>query len=74
MTDTPRIDGGRVPVLMDLLSPGYTSVQLTSDLKSFWDNTYFEVRKELRRRYPKHSWPDNPLEAEAVRGVRRKEK
>ena len=74
MTDTPRIDGGRVPVLMDLLSPGYKSVQLTSDLKSFWDNTYFEVRKELRRRYPKHSWPDNPLEAEAVRGVRRKEK
>ncbi|MGM9741533.1 MAG: ATP-dependent helicase HrpB [Candidatus Cryptobacteroides sp.] len=72
MSDTPRIDGGRVPVLMDLLSPGYKSVQLTSDLRSFWENTYFEVRKELRRRYPKHSWPDNPLEAEAVRGVKRK--
>lgn len=72
MIDTPRVDNGRVPVLMDLLSPGYKSVQLTSDLKSFWENTYFEVRKELRRRYPKHFWPDNPLEAEAVRGVKRR--
>lgn len=72
LTDTPRVDDGRVPVLMDLLSPGYKSVQLTSDLRSFWENAYFDVRKELRRRYPKHSWPDNPLEAEAVRGVRKK--
>ena len=72
MTDTPRVDAGRLPVLMELLSPGYKPVQLTSDLASFWSGTYFEVRKELRRRYPKHSWPDNPLEAEAVRGVRRK--
>ena len=60
MLDTPRVDNGRVPVLMDLLSPGYKSVQLTSDLKSFWANAYFEVRKELRRRYPKHFWPDEP--------------
>ena len=72
MTDTPRVDGGTLPVLMELLSPGYKPVQLTSDLHSFWQDTYFEVRKELRRRYPRHSWPDNPLEAEAVRGVRRK--
>lgn len=72
MLDTPRVDDGRRPVLMELLSPGYKSVQLTSDLRSFWSGTYFEVRKELRRRYPKHAWPDNPLEAEAVRGVRRK--
>ena len=72
MVDTPRVDNGRLPVLMDLLSPGFKSVQLTSDLKSFWENTYFEVRKELKRRYPKHSWPDNPLEAEAVRGVKRR--
>lgn len=71
LTDTPRVDGGRVPVLMELLSPGYKPVQLTSDLRSFWGGTYFEVRKELRRRYPKHSWPDDPLAAEAVRGVRR---
>jgi ATP-dependent helicase HrpB len=72
LLDTPRVDDGRRPVLMELLSPGYKPVQLTSDLRSFWSNTYFEVRKELRRRYPKHAWPDNPLEAEAVRGVRRK--
>ena len=72
LLDTPRVDDGRRPVLMELLSPGYKSVQLTADLRSFWSGTYFEVRKELRRRYPKHAWPDNPLEAEAVRGVRRK--
>ena len=72
MTDTPRVDGGRVKVLMELLSPGYKPVQLTSDLGSFWHGTYFEVRKELRRRYPRHYWPDNPLEAEAVRGVPRR--
>ena len=70
MKETPRVDGGRLPVLMELLSPGYKPVQLTSDLGSFWRTTYFEVRAELRRRYPKHSWPDNPLEAEAVRGVK----
>lgn len=69
LTDTPRVDGA--PVLMELLSPGFKPVQLTSDLRSFWQGTYFEVRKELRRRYPKHSWPDNPLEAEPVRGTRR---
>lgn len=69
LTDTPRVDG--TPVLMELLSPGFKPVQLTSDLRSFWQGTYFEVRKELRRRYPKHSWPDNPLEAEPVRGTRR---
>ena len=72
LTDTPRVDGGRRPVLMELLSPGYKPVQLTSDLRSFWENTYFQVRKELRRRYPKHAWPDNPLEADPVRGIRRK--
>lgn len=71
MERTPMVDGGRRPVLMELLSPGYKPVQLTQDLANFWKETYFEVRKELKRRYPKHSWPDNPLEAEAVRGVRR---
>ncbi len=71
MLDTPRVDDGRRAVLMELLSPGYKPVQLTSDLRSFWNGTYFEVRKERRRRYPKHSWPDNPLQAPAVRGPRR---
>lgn len=73
MEDTPRVDGGRRSLLMELLSPGFKPVQLTEDLRSFWQNTYFEVRKELFRRYPKHYWPDNPLEAEAVRGVRRRQ-
>lgn len=72
MTDTPRVDNGTRPLLMELLSPGFKPVQLTKDLRSFWNDAYFEVRKELRRRYPKHYWPDNPLEAQAVRGVRRK--
>ena len=72
MESTPCVDDGRQPLLMELLSPGFKPVQLTQDLASFWQGTYFEVRKELRRRYPKHYWPENPLEAEAVRGVKRK--
>ncbi len=72
MERTPCVDDGRQPLLMELLSPGFKPVQLTQDLASFWQGTYFEVRKELRRRYPKHYWPENPLEAEAVRGVKRK--
>lgn len=70
LLETPLVDG--TPVLMELLSPGFKPVQLTTDLHNFWQTTYFEVRKELRRRYPKHSWPDNPLEADPVRGVKRK--
>ena len=70
MERTPCVDDGKQPVLMELLSPGFKPVQLTQDLASFWQGTYFEVRKELRRRYPKHYWPENPLEAEAVRGVK----
>jgi len=73
LSDTPRVDDGRRPVLMELLSPGFKPVQLTSDLRSFWEGTYFEVRKELRRRYPKHAWPDDPLSADPVRGVRKKQ-
>ena len=65
LLDTPLVDG--TPILMELLSPGFKPVQLTTDLHSFWQATYFEVRKELRRRYPKHSWPDNPVEAKPVR-------
>ncbi|HWY37057.1 MAG TPA: ATP-dependent helicase HrpB [Bacteroidia bacterium] len=66
MSDTPLINSGKTTVLMHLLSPGYKPVQVTSDLRSFWSNTYFEVKKELQRRYPKHAWPDNPLDAKAV--------
>lgn len=72
LAETPRVNDGTTPVLVHLLSPGFKPVQVTADLKSFWNNTYFEVRKELKRRYPKHSWPDDPWTAEAVRGVKRK--
>ncbi|MFM7250151.1 MAG: ATP-dependent helicase HrpB [Planctomycetaceae bacterium] len=61
--ETPRIAGGRVPVLVHLLGPNHRPQQVTSDLASFWKTTYHEVRKELRRRYPKHSWPEDPLTA-----------
>jgi ATP-dependent helicase HrpB len=65
--DTPRIAAGRVRVLLHLLAPNYRPQQVTDDLASFWANTYPQVRKELRARYPKHAWPENPLEAVAVR-------
>ncbi len=61
MLETPRLDDGTRPVLMELLSPGFKPVQLTQDMEGFWRGTYFEIRKELRRRYPKHRWPDDPL-------------
>lgn len=57
--ETPLVDNGTRPMLMELLSPGYKPVQLTKDIASFWNTTYHEVRKELRRRYPKHPWPEN---------------
>jgi ATP-dependent helicase HrpB len=72
LLETPKVNENKIPVLIELLSPGYKPVQLTQDLKSFWQNGYFEVRKELKRRYPKHEWPDDPIGAEAVRGVKRK--
>ncbi len=61
--ETPRIAGGRVAVVLHLLGPNYQPVQITGDLRSFWTTTYFQVRKDLRMRYPKHSWPDDPLTA-----------
>ncbi len=72
LRETPRIAGGRVAVLLHLLGPNYRPQQITSDLASFWQNTYPEVRKELRRRYPKHAWPDDPLTATAERRVKRR--
>ena len=72
LSDTPRVNNSKNPVLLHLLSPGFKPVQVTADLRSFWDNTYFEVKKELKRRYPKHAWPDDPWKEEAVRGVKRK--
>jgi ATP-dependent helicase HrpB len=66
LSDTPIINNGKTKVVMHLLSPGYKPVQVTSDLNSFWNNLYFEVKKELQRRYPKHAWPDDPWTAPAV--------
>ncbi|MGV3762734.1 ATP-dependent helicase HrpB [Parapedobacter sp.] len=74
MLDTPCINDGQTAVVMHLLSPGFKPVQVTADLRSFWQAAYFEVRKELKRRYPKHAWPDDPLQATAVRGAPRRSK
>ncbi len=70
--ETPLVNDGKTKITMHLLSPGFKPVQVTQDLRSFWSSTYAEVRKELRTRYPKHSWPEDPWTAVAVRGVKRK--
>ncbi|WP_028319445.1 ATP-dependent helicase HrpB [Desulfobulbus elongatus] len=71
LAKTPTICNGRVPLLLHLLSPARRPIQVTADLAGFWQRGYAEVKKELRGRYPKHFWPDNPLAAEPARGVRR---
>lgn len=63
MKDTPRLARGKLPVTLHLLSPSQRPVQVTRDLRSFWENAYFEVKKDLKGRYPKHSWPDDPYAA-----------
>ncbi len=70
--DTPRVAAGRVRVLLHLLAPNYRPQQVTDDLASFWANTYPQVRKELRARYPKHAWPEDPYTAPAERRPRRR--
>lgn len=70
--ETPTVNEGKNKILLHLLSPGYKPVQITQDLKSFWEKTYFEVRKELLSRYPKHHWPEDPLTAEAMRGPKKR--
>jgi ATP-dependent helicase HrpB len=62
LTETPTVAAGRVPLLLHLLSPGGRPAQVTRDLRSFWEKGYFEVRKDLKGRYPKHPWPDKPME------------
>ena len=57
---TPRVAGGRVPVKVELLAPNMRPAQVTQDLENFWQNTYLDVRKQLRARYPKHAWPEKP--------------
>jgi ATP-dependent helicase HrpB len=68
----PAIAGGRVPLLIELLSPANRPVQMTRDLPGFWRGSYNDVRTELRGRYPKHLWPENPLTAAATRRAKRR--
>lgn len=66
LAETPRVGRGRVPVMLHLLSPAQRPMQITDDLGGFWQRTYPEVKKELKGRYPKHYWPDDPLQAVAT--------
>jgi ATP-dependent helicase HrpB len=72
LTETPRVGEGAVPLTLHLLSPAGRPVQVTRDLAGFWLTTYFEVRKDLKGRYPRHHWPDDPLEAEPTSRARPK--
>jgi ATP-dependent helicase HrpB len=72
LAQTPRVAGGRVPVQLHLLAPNNRPQQVTNDLESFWKNTYPQVRKDLRARYPKHAWPEDPDSAVAEHRPRRK--
>lgn len=72
LADTPRVGGGRVPLTLHLLSPAHRPMQVTRDLAGFWKTTYFDVRKDLRGRYPKHHWPEDPLAAEPTARAKRK--
>jgi ATP-dependent helicase HrpB len=67
LAETPTIAGGRVAVLLHLLSPAGRPIQVTRDLKGFWDGSYHQVKKELKGRYPKHPWPDDPWNAAPTR-------
>jgi len=73
LADTPTVAKGRVNILLHLLSPAQRPIQVTQDLKNFWARTYQEVKKELKGRYPKHYWPDDPWQAVATRRIRPRE-
>jgi ATP-dependent helicase HrpB len=72
LAETPRLADGRVPVLIHLLSPAARPLAVTRDLKSFWESIYPEVKKEMKGRYPKHPWPDEPMIANATKKTKRK--
>src|SRR6185369_4594223 len=71
LTESPRLIHGRVPVTMQLLSPAHRPVQVTQDLAGFWRTSYFDVRKDLRGRYPKHEWPEDPVAAAPTKRAKR---
>lgn len=71
-TETPRLAGGQVPVVIHLLSPAQRPLAVTADLASFWRNAYPEVRKDMRGRYPKHPWPEDPFTAQAQQGTKKR--
>ena len=60
----PAVGGGRLPLLLELTSPAHRPIQTTRDLPGFWAGSYGDVRKDMRGRYPRHPWPENPLEAD----------
>ena len=72
LTDSPTVGDGAAPVVMHLLSPAHRPVQVTTDLASFWESGYREVRRELRGRYPKHHWPDDPTSAPPTAKAKRR--
>jgi ATP-dependent helicase HrpB len=71
--ETPRLVNGKQPVLVQLLSPAGRAIQLTQDLAGFWRSSYQEVKKEMKGRYPKHPWPDDPLAAIATRHTKKRQ-
>jgi ATP-dependent helicase HrpB len=72
LAKTPSVAGGKVPLVVQLLSPAGRPVQVTDDLAGFWARSYEMVKKEMKGRYPRHHWPDNPLEAEPTRRAKKK--
>jgi ATP-dependent helicase HrpB len=68
----PSVLNGRLPLMLHLLSPARRPLQVTQDLPHFWRNTYADVRKDMRGRYPKHPWPEDPMAAEATRYTKRR--
>lgn len=72
LTESPMLAFGKVPLRFELLSPARRPMQTTSDLAGFWQSSYFDVAKEMRGRYPKHRWPDNPMEEKAGRSIKQR--